>query len=331
MILYFAIFILVFIAATLFGSGELSILNNCLISNESSQLEICRTILFDIRLPRNIVASFSGASLALAGCVSQGVFRNPLASPSIIGTNSGGVFATILVFYFGLAWNDIFYIPAASILGSIISTALVLWIFNWQRMQSVGSLLLLGFAINAFLTGLTSFTLSFLLSDYQKSTSALRWILGSFSSTTWSQVTIVASTFLGGAIISYALSYKLDVLALGENIAKNLAIDVTKLRNISILCLSILVGGSISVAGGIPFIGLIVPHITRILVGPNSKKLFILSAANGATLTLLCDVVARNLTYPVEIEVGSITTLIGAPFFIWLLVTQNKENKGGLV
>lgn len=290
--------------------------------------DTAKVVFFDIRMPRGIMAAVSGASLALAGSISQALFRNSLASPSIIGTNTGGVFAVILAFYFGLAWSSYFSLAIAGMLGSLVSTAIVLFIFRAQKFRSIGALLLLGFAISAFLSGMTSFTLSFLLNDFEKSTSALRWILGSYASASWSEVIIIFSTFTLGLMIALPIATRLDVLALGDNVAKNLAVDPRKTMNIGIIAMSILVGGSISVSGGVPFVGLIIPHITRLATGPYNRKLFFAAMINGATLTLLCDFIARTLRYPEELEVGSLTTLIGAPFFIWLLVKSNR-NKGG--
>jgi iron complex transport system permease protein len=333
---FISILLLTFIGSsviTLNGEGPSTsdYLNFIFSSTSVEKSDVIKSILFDIRLPRNLLAMLSGASLALAGAISQGVFRNSLASPSILGTNAGGVLAAILVFHFGLAWESSFYLPGASILGSIGSTLLVLAIFSHQRMQSLGALLLLGFSLNAFLTGMTSFVLSFLLNDYEKSTSALRWILGSYSAASWNEVWIVLSTFILGLGVSIPLAYKIDVLSLGSEIARTLSVNPDKLKTISIVSLSILVGGSISVAGGIPFVGLIVPHICRMFVGPNHKKLFVASIINGATLTLICDFIARNIRYPEELEIGALTTLTGAPFFIWLLIKNNKTKEGHLI
>lgn len=328
------ILIILFFVSTIFtfrGDGPSThTIINYLFSQEIPNNSVIESILYELRIPRNILALLSGASLALAGAVSQGIFRNSLASPSVIGTNSGGVLAAILVFYFGLAWESQVYLSAASIIGSCFSTILVLAIFNHQKMQSLGALLLLGFALNAFLSGLTSFTLSFLLNDYEKSTSALRWMLGSYASASWHEVRFLASTFATGLILAYPLAYKIDLLSLGEDLAKTSSINVTKLKNLSIIALAILVGGSISVAGGIPFVGLIVPHISRQLVGPRHKKLFITSILNGAILTLFCDLIARNIRFPEEIEMGAITTLLGAPFFIWLLISNQKKKESNI-
>ena len=269
------ILIILFFVSTIFtfrGWSLYSHNNKLSFFQEIPNNSVIESILYELRIPRNILALLSGASLALAGAVSQGIFRNSLASPSVIGTNSGGVLAAILVFYFGLAWESQVYLSAASIIGSCFSTILVLAIFNYQKMQSLGALLLLGFALNAFLSGLTSFTLSFLLNDYEKSTSALRWMLGSYASASWHEVRFLASTFATGLMLAYPLAYKIDLLSLGEDLAKTSSINVTKLKNLSIIALAILVGGSISVAGGIPFVGLIVPHISRQLVGPRHKK-----------------------------------------------------------
>lgn len=288
---------------------------------------ISSSIFWDIRLPRSSLAALSGASLALSGALSQGIFRNPLAGPSVIGTNAGGVLGAIFMFYFGFAWQSIYAIPVASIVGSALSTFLVISVYNRLKLKSIGSLLLLGFAFNAFVSGMTSFTLSFLLNDFEKATSALRWMLGSYSSASWKEVYLIAGTTVVGVLVATKLGKKIDILSMGDDVAKSLAVDPDKLKNIVVICIAILVGGSISVAGGVPFIGLVVPHFTRLVVGPSHPQLFKASLINGASLAILCDLVARNISYPAEIEIGSITTILGAPFFIFLLIKTHKRSE----
>ena len=161
-----------------------------------------------------------------------------------------GGLAAILTFYFGSAWSNTFVLPTAAIFGSITSTLIVLWIFNKQHFRSIGSLLLLGFALNALLSGITSFTLSFLLNDYEKSVTAIRWILGSYAFSTWTDVIIVFTTMVIGISISKRLANQIDIMSLGDSIARTLTVNPRNLKSFGIICLSILVGGSIAVAGG---------------------------------------------------------------------------------
>jgi iron complex transport system permease protein len=281
-------------------------------------------ILGDIRLPRVLTAALCGAALAAAGCISQALFRNPLASPSITGTESGGVLAAVIAFYTGAAFASPYSLAAVAISGAALSTLAVFFLMRVNGWQKLETLLLAGFALNTLFGAGTSFTLSLALDDHQKSAAMMHWLLGGFQARGWEHVAVGAVLLSVGGLWAGTLAKKLDILSLGEEQASTLGIDTKNLRTQSILAIGVLVGGAVAIAGAIPFVGLIVPHTTRMLVGPHNKRLLFCSLLNGASLVVIADAVARTLRSPSEIEVGIVTSLIGAPYFLWLLLRKRR-------
>lgn len=282
-------------------------------------------ILGEIRLPRIAVAALCGAALAAAGAVSQALFRNPLASPSIVGTESGGALAAVIVFYTGATFLSSYTLPVAAMIGSAAATVVVFTAGNaggWQRLES---LLLAGFALNTLFGAATSLTLSLALEDYQKSAAMMHWLLGGFQARGWDHAGMGLALTICGIFAAWRIAQRLDILALGEEHASTLSVHTKSLRLQSIAVIGILAGGAVSIAGAIPFVGLIVPHISRMLIGPANRRLIILSAVNGMTLVLIADALARTVRSPTEMEVGIITSLIGAPYFLWLLLRQQRR------
>lgn len=286
----------------------------------SSNYNLIHNILFYIRLPRLLVAALCGASLSAAGVLSQGLFRNPLASPTLIGTTSGASFFAALTFYFGSAYLSWYAVPIAAFCGAIVATFFIIYIASLRRVSSIENLLLCGLAINTLLGALTSFVISLSLEQYQKIPALMYWLMGGLSAKTWQHFFIGVFPVIIACIFSYLTCGQLNVLVFGEEVASSLSLNITRLKYKVIILISILVGISVSIAGAITFIGLIIPHITRLLIGPEHKSLFIFSIINGITLILLADLLARTIRFPQEIQVGIIIALIGAPFFFWLLL-----------
>ena len=316
--------ILCFITAIIFslglGSSEFGWSDLFKLSSATDKdSEMIKVILLDIRLPRTIVAALCGSVLAVAGVVSQGLFRNPLASPTILGTTSGGTLAAALVFYTGASHLHWFSIPLAAFMGAVVATSFIFILAQRNSHWPIENLLLAGFAINAMLGAITSLIISLVLEDYQKTSAVMHWMLGGFSSRGWEHVWISILPIFLGLVFAFKISKQLNILVLGEKVASTLSIETSKLKKKSILIISLLVGTTVSVAGALPFIGLVVPHFTRKFSGPENRKLIILSLFNGATLTMLADLVARTIRAPLELEVGVLTSLIGAPFFLWAL------------
>ncbi len=320
-VLFFACFVL----AIAFGASNIDLSEIVAIfarlvtfQDLPEHLRVSQTIVFSLRLPRILVVCLAGAALAAAGVVSQGLFRNSLASPTIIGTSSGGMFFAAAAFYFSSSWLHWYVIPLAAFLGSAVSTFFIF------RLAAANHSFHIGFALNAFLASLTSLMVSLLVEDYQKATSIFQWLLGGFSARGYQHFFIGLGPIILALILSWKILPSLNVLALGEEIAESLAVDIIKLKKTSILIIALLVGTVISIAGAIPFIGLVVPHITRSFLGPEHKQLTFYSIINGMSLTLLADLAARTLRAPLELEVGLLTSLLGAPFFLGLLLKKRE-------
>jgi len=286
--------------------------------------ELARTILFDIRLPRLIAAALVGGALAAAGVVSQGLFRNDLASPSVLGTEAGGSLAAVLVFYLGAQHTHWVTMPLAAFLGALAATTLVFRLASRTLRMPMETLLLTGFALNALFGALTSLVISLSLEDYQKAGAVLHWLLGGFAAKGWEHVAMGILPVTAGLAMLFALAPRLDVLALGEEVAASLSVDLVRLRRIAVIAMAILVGAAVAVGGAIPFVGLIVPHATRRLVGPSHRRLLVLSTLNGMTLVVIADLIARTIRAPAELEVGILTSLLGAPFFLMLLKRKRR-------
>ncbi len=291
----------------------------------SEDLDMLQRILIDIRLPRVLAACLIGGALAAAGVLTQGLFRNPLASPSVIGISSGGVLGAILAFYLGLNLVSLWILPLFALIGCVLTTTVLLRFARDPRGFPIEDLLLIGFALNGILSALTSFLLSLSLNDYDKAPAMMNWMLGTLSGKTWEHCMIAAGPLILGILFAQKLAYRFNVLSLGNDVAQTLGIDLKRLRTEAVLLVSILVGTSVSLSGMMPFIGLIVPHFTRTLVGPDHRQLLGLSVINGMTLLMLADLLARILIPPQEIQVGVLISLIGSPFFLWMLYQRRRQ------
>ena len=297
-----------------------------LLFSESDLATRHRLILLQIRLPRALLCALIGAGLSAAGVLTQGLFRNPIASPSIIGSASGAVlFAVLLLFL----WPTpaIYASSIAGFFGALIVTASLLIVIQKLQEQSIHSLLLIGFAINLLLNSFISLLLALSLQDYNLTPKVLAWMLGSFNGKSWLEF-FVASLFLIPAIFwSQRLSYQLNLLGLGIDVARSLGVNWQRLRWGLLICIAISVGTSVSLAGMIPFVGLVIPHIARSLVGPEHRQLLRFSCLLGACFCLLADILAQKLLYPAELQVGVLISLIGAPVFISLLWRDYRRSE----
>lgn len=273
-------------------------------------------ILASVRLPRIVTAAGAGAAVSIAGVLSQALFRNALAAPSILGTEAGAGFGLALCLAALGTQADQNLVMVSTFLGAGVATSLVLKLASGQ--QPMARLLLGGFALNALFSAGTAMITSWLMESGQGIT-IYHWLLGSFSSRNWNQATVLAIAVLTMGLAALRLAAKLDLLALGEDGAATSGIRVATLRTTTFLLIAVLVGTSMSVGGALPFVGLIVPHFVRIQSGPHIKSLIANSAIAGAALVVLSDLLARTLRAPIEMDVGLLTTLIGAPYFLWLL------------
>lgn len=294
----------------------------CLLWEECTQQQRmwAYALYFEIRLPRTLLALLSGASLAAAGVLSQGVFRNALASPSLVGSQSGGVLCAVIAF----AWFPVsqapWMIPLSAILGCLMTHSMVSLALTVKRWMHSGELVLLGLAVHILLGGLSAWVLSGTFYQGEKSLMIIRWLFGSYAYGSWWDVALMCITTTLGGLLCWKIVRPLDVYALGEDVARSLSVRTSLLRHRSLGAISLWVGGSVASSGGIPFVGLVAPHLARLLVGPHHRTLLVLSVLIGSTLTLVSDVLARSVRYPEETEVGILLTLFGGIFFLALLL-----------
>lgn len=286
--------------------------------------EVARHILLSIRLPRLVCACLIGAGLSVSGLLTQGLFRNPLASPSVIGISSGGALGAITAFYLGLNVMSLWFMPLTAFLFCTATTLFILLLSQSSRLNAVEDLLLVGFALNAILSAIASFLLSLSLTDFDKAPVMMNWMLGTLTGKTWDHVGLALIPIGFGILFATRITYQLNVLALGQDVAETVGVKMKTLRWKTILLVALLDATAVSIGGILPFLGLIVPHISRLMAGPEHKTLMLFSIINGMSLLLLADLAARTLIAPREIQVGVLIALLGSPFFLWMLYQRRK-------
>ena len=284
-------------------------------------------VLWSIRIPRIVVAAMIGALLAMAGTIMQGLFRNPLADPALVGVSSGGAFAaafTIVVLDTvvapNAAANAAQALPLAAFVGSLITTLLLYRISSRDGRTSVAMFLLSGLAIAALANA--GIGLLIFLADDRQLRDITFWMLGSLGGATWSKAALIAPFVAVAAFATPFIARGLDVLVLGESEAFHAGIHVERLKMICIVLVSAMTGGAVAICGVIGFIGIVVPHLLRLAIGPGHRNLLPASALFGASLMVFADTFARVLAAPAEIPVGILTATIGAPFFLYILLRQ---------
>ncbi|MFB8275520.1 FecCD family ABC transporter permease [Nocardia colli] len=282
--------------------------------------------LWQVRFPRVLMAMLVGAALATAGGLLQGVFANPLAEPGVIGVSAGAAVGAGTVIVVGGTLVAAWSVAAAAFVAGLATTLLVYLLARSNGRTEVVTLVLTGVAINAFAGGLLAFLL-FVASPAARD-QIVFWQLGSLNGATWDSVTIVAILTAVGVAAAILIAPRLDLLALGEASARHLGVDVERLRRNVILVVAILATAGVAFTGIVLFVGLIVPHLVRMLVGPAHRVLIPLSAILGAVVLLAADVAARSLVHNADLPLGMLTSLIGGPFFFWLL-RRTRARAGG--
>jgi iron complex transport system permease protein len=284
-------------------------------------------VLIDIRLPRTILATLVGACLAVAGAMMQGLFRNPLADPGLIGVSSGAALAAVTVIVLGhgfaapvVAWLGPHALPIAAFIGGIGVTGLLVLLAGGRRVVSVAALLLAGLVIGALaqaLMGLIAY-----LSDDRELRDLTLWTLGSLAGSSWAKVAGVAPFALLNLLLLPALVRALNGLLLGEAEAFHLGIDVERMKRLIIVATAASVAAAVAAAGIVGFVGIIVPHVVRLVAGPDHATLLPASAMLGAALLLAADVAARMIVAPAELPLGIVVALVGAPVFLHLVLRR---------
>lgn len=309
------------IVATGFGALHLPV---SLLWNGSD--DALRQIWLTIRLPRVLLALVIGGSLALAGCVMQGLFRNPLADPGLLGISSGAALAVALwvVIPLSLPALVMLYAPMIAAFFGALSATFVIFLLSQQRNSSLSRLLLVGIAINA-LCGAAVGVLSWLSNDAQLRQLSL-WGMGSLGQAQWSTLLAVTSLMMPTLLVIWRLASALNLLQLGEEEAHYLGVEVAVVQRILLLCSALLVAAAVAVSGVIGFVGLVVPHLMRMWIGADHRAVIPGSVLAGAALLLIADTVARTLVAPAEMPVGLLTSLLGAPWFLWLIFRRGGEH-----
>lgn len=288
------------------------------------------SVLWVIRLPRVLMALLVGSTLSVCGAAMQGLFRNPLADPGLIGISSTASTAAVLMIVLGSAFFGGFHslvgqygLNIATFLGALIATGLIYRFSQQKGKTNVGVMLLAGVAMNA-ISGATTSLITLSATD-QQLRSVTFWMMGSLGGATWINVAGILPFCLACSIMLPLFAKSLNAFSLGESDAAYLGIRTERLKTSVMLLCAIGVGACVAVSGIIGFVGLVVPHIIRMIIGPEHKKLLIASSLAGALLLILADLVSRTLAPPVEIPIGIITAMAGGPFFLYLLVREKKK------
>jgi len=278
-----------------------------------------------IRTPRVIVAALVGAALAIAGAQMQGLFKNPLASPDIVGTSAGGALGAVLALATGLAARSLFYLPLFSFVGAFIALFGVYIIASRHGRTPVATLLLAGVALTSLIGAANSFLITATWVRFDVAQEITFWLLGGLDNRTWEHVFVALPCVIVGACVSLIYTRDLDLLLAGEEVAASLGVEVERVKRIVLTSAALLTGASVAVSGGIGFVGLVVPHVVRLCLGPAHRRLIPASALTGAAFLVGADLLARTLLRPEEIRLGIITAAFGAPFFIYLLLRHRRE------
>ena len=282
------------------------------------------TIVWDGRLPRLLVALLVGFSLGGAGTIMQGIFKNPMASPGVMGIDSGAALGAVLVIYLGLASGSLIALPCAAIIFSILTLIMVFAIATSRGRTSISTLLLAGIALNLVLGALTSFIITLSTREFDVGRVIVNWLMGDLNNRSWEHVSIVFPTTAIALLGALFFAKDLNILMLGEETASNLGVNIKRARNWLLLFSSIETGGAIAVSGVIGFVGLVAPHIMRSLVGPDNRKLIFFSGMLAAVFIIYADLFVR-LIVAVDLKVGILTSMLGGPFFIYLIVKHRKQ------
>ncbi len=286
-----------------------------------------RVVVMDVRFPRAVLGILVGAGTAVAGAIMQGIFRNPLADPGLIGVAPGAGLAAVAWMVIGSSYlvhlPDFFQVmglPIAAFLGGLVTTLVISQLATKDGRTSVATLLFAGLAIGAMAAAGTGI-LVFIATE-QQTRELLFWTMGSLAGATWIKVVIAAPFVLALLVIAPFMARGLDAMALGEAEAYHVGIPVQRLKWIAIVGVAAGVGASVAAAGVVGFIGLMVPHLARLALGPSHRALLPASALLGAAVLLGADIFARMAAPPAEVPIGIVTALVGAPFFLWLLLRR---------
>ena len=297
------------------------------LSHRSVEIDLLpfTTILFELRIPRTILIALTGAALAGSGASYQGLFRNPLADPYLIGVASGAGLGAILAM--SIRWPyttlGLLAVPLAAFSSALLTVFVVYHIARVGKTVPTTNLILAGVAVSALASAVTSFLMITSTDELHR---AVAWLLGGSTTSGWRAIVVVLPYIVLGLAVQIAMGHAMNVLQFGDEQAEQLGLSVEKVRWLIVLSASLTTAAAVSFSGIIGFVGLIVPHVVRLVWGGDYRRLIPLSILNGASLLLVADVLARVLLSPQELPVGIITAIGGAPFFLWLLKRSKQEN-----
>lgn len=280
-------------------------------------------LVWDLRLPRSLLAALLGAALGFAGAITQGLFRNPMAEPGVLGVSAGAATAAVVGFTLGLDATSLLAVPVLAALGA--GGILLLLLGLTRDHGDVTTLLLSGIALGAMCGALTTVLLALDTERWDLGIKVVRWLMGSLEGRSWSHVGAGLLPLAAGVALGLWLRLDLDALQLGHETAASLGVDLARTQRLALLSVALLVGTATALSGVIGFVGLVVPHVARLLGGSSHGRLLPLSALGGALTLLLVDLVDRSI-HDVAIPPGALTSLAGAPFFLWLLRRQEASS-----
>ncbi|MEK5145959.1 iron ABC transporter permease [Psychrobacillus sp. FSL K6-4615] len=289
---------------------------------------IATNIVWKIRMPRVVLAGLVGASLAIAGAAFQSLLKNPLADPYTLGVSSGASVGAVATLFFGISipFLGIFTLPVFSMVGALVTMLLVISFAKLvDRGMKMETIILTGIIFSSFLGSVISLMIALTGEELRQ---IIGWLLGSVSMRGWSFVQMALPFVIIGTLLLWINRRELNAMLFGEERAKHLGVDVKKRKMMILIGGSMLTGTAVSVSGTIGFVGLVVPHMTRLLFGSDNRHVLPLSFINGASLLIICDLVSRTIISPTELPIGVITAFIGAPVFAFIFFKQRK--KGGV-
>lgn len=284
-----------------------------------------RVIVLQVRLPRAVIGYLVGGGLAICGAVMQGVFRNPMADPGIIGVSGGASLGAVIAIALGWATASQLWIPACAFAGALGATFLVYAIATRRGQTSVATLLLSGIAVSTVAIAASSFLLTQALPIWDVGRAMISWLMGTLDGRTWWHVRVATPMILIGSAMLMLYARDLNVMTMGEEVAMSLGVAVTTVRRNMLILASVVAAAAVAVSGVISFIGLVVPHVLRILIGPDHRTLLPASFLGGAALLVLADIASRCMIDQKELQIGVLTSLLGGPFFLYLLLAHKHR------
>ncbi|MCS7078772.1 MAG: iron ABC transporter permease [Chloracidobacterium sp.] len=326
--------ITVMVLATALGTANippqrtLRILWDALTGAEGDYPAWQRTVLLWVRLPRVVTAALVGGGLALTGAVMQAIFRNPMAEPGVIGVSAGAAFGAVTALYLGATTFSMLLTPTGAFIGALGCTAIVYWLASSGRGRvATTTLLLAGVAVGSIVSALTSFVLALSLRQWEVGRQMLSWLMGDFEGRSWGHVALAAPLTLIGGVRLALYGQELNLLLTGEESALSLGVDVPALRRNLIVWASLVTAATVAVVGAIGFVGLVAPHMLRLVLGPDNRRLLPASFLGGATFLVAADLLCRAASLT-ELRPGVVTSLVGGPFFLYLLVKSKRAWAG---